>query len=210
MNSVVPSGAACATYSAPTAPLAPARFSTMTFCPSRPLSLSARSRATKSVGPPAGKATTMRMVRDVSSCARPAAGANNASANKKQGVARRTLFRFRMSLSENRYPLFRNMRPASLGLDADARDELLHSGNFGRDACRQLLRRAGHHFESGIVRLLQRFRGPQCGLAFLGKGGEDRRRRAGGRKQRVERVGDKTRIAGLDHRGDIRQREPAL
>src|ERR1700742_2430835 len=40
-----------------------------TLCPRMPLSLSARSLATKSVGPPAGNATTMRMGRLGKSCA---------------------------------------------------------------------------------------------------------------------------------------------
>jgi hypothetical protein len=58
-----------ATYSAPIAPLAPGRFSTKTLCPSELLSRSDKSRATKSVVPPAVKATTSRIGREGKSCA---------------------------------------------------------------------------------------------------------------------------------------------
>src|SRR5262245_47681984 len=62
------------------APFAPGLFSMMTFWPSTALSLSAMRRATKSVGPPAGKATTMRMTRLGKSCARAGAATSHASA----------------------------------------------------------------------------------------------------------------------------------
>jgi hypothetical protein len=49
---VCPSGAALTTLVAPIAPLAPARFSTTTVCPSAGPSLSAMMRATTSPVPP--------------------------------------------------------------------------------------------------------------------------------------------------------------
>src|SRR5262245_54417869 len=73
------------------APFAPGLFSMMTFWPSSALSLSAMSRATKSVGPPAGKATTTRMTRLGKSCARAGAATSHASAvsTTAQAVLRR-------------------------------------------------------------------------------------------------------------------------
>ena len=51
-SSVSPSGAAATTLRAPMAPLAPARFSTTTDCPSASDSLGATMRATTSPVPP--------------------------------------------------------------------------------------------------------------------------------------------------------------
>jgi len=56
-------GSDFATDSAPIAALAPGLFSMMMFWPRMPFSLSARTRATKSVGPPGGNATTIFIVR---------------------------------------------------------------------------------------------------------------------------------------------------
>jgi hypothetical protein len=62
-NSVWPSASDFATYSAAMAPFAPGLFSTTMLWPSDVRSRSARSRATKSVVPPAVKATTSRIGR---------------------------------------------------------------------------------------------------------------------------------------------------
>src|SRR5215470_18011622 len=56
---VWPSGAARATRPVPMVPAAPVGFSTMTDWPSDPFIRSASTRASASVGPPAGKGTTM-------------------------------------------------------------------------------------------------------------------------------------------------------
>jgi hypothetical protein len=61
---VHPSGAARATRPVPTVPAAPVGFSTTTDWPSAVFIRSARMRASASVGPPAGKGTTMVMGRD--------------------------------------------------------------------------------------------------------------------------------------------------
>src|SRR5262249_30996728 len=68
--------------------------------PSSGLSLSAMRRATKSVGPPAGKATTMRMTREGKSCAWMSAAAN---ANNAMNTAAKAVFNRsnRISTSEN-------------------------------------------------------------------------------------------------------------
>src|SRR6266516_953488 len=71
------------------APLAPGLFSMMTFCPIRGLSLSAMRRATRSVGPPAGKATTRRTMREGKSCARVCAAARQDSATSARAVFER-------------------------------------------------------------------------------------------------------------------------
>src|SRR5688500_17462430 len=58
---VYPSGAACAVTSAAMLPLAPARLSTTTFCPTASESGAANWRATKSRPPPAPDATVQRI-----------------------------------------------------------------------------------------------------------------------------------------------------
>ena len=60
MPRVKPSGAALATISEPITPLAPARFSTTTGCPSRTLNRWMIRRAITSTAEPAGSGTIMR------------------------------------------------------------------------------------------------------------------------------------------------------
>jgi hypothetical protein len=85
-HSVLASGAARATNSAAMAPFAPGRLSTITCCPSSLPRASPIARATKSTGPPGGKATTSRVVVD---WARAASGSASAAAPQASARLRR-------------------------------------------------------------------------------------------------------------------------
>src|SRR3979490_793926 len=86
------------------APLAPGLFSTTMFCPSEAFALSASCRATKSVVPPAAKATTSRIGRFGESCAAAPPAARTAASAAAINELLRTVFsaRFGGSLLRRR------------------------------------------------------------------------------------------------------------
>ena len=81
-NTVCPSCGALATLLAPIVPPAPATFSTTTLAPKGLRKASAKSRATRSVGPPAANGTTMEMGLSLTGKSAALAPVNAATASK--------------------------------------------------------------------------------------------------------------------------------
>jgi hypothetical protein len=93
-HSVVPSGVDRATASAAMAPLPPGLLSTITRVPRCVPSGSAIERATKSTGPPAGKATMMRVRRSPCAHAGPTAGPPSMNSATATAVNKRIMASF--------------------------------------------------------------------------------------------------------------------